>query len=85
MFCFQKVVNGSLVHAPIWPGLKTDITWKPGTVFNLYLVTQGNSQKLFVNGTNYISHNDNNPVGNGYAGLSYGRVKNIDFYDFKIQ
>jgi hypothetical protein len=82
---FSKIVNGSLMHAPEWPGLKTGIVWKPDTVFNMSLVTQGNLQKLFVNGTNLLSHNDNNPIGNGQAGLSYGRAENIVFYDFKVQ
>jgi hypothetical protein len=82
---FSKIVNGTLIDNPKWPGLKTELKWKPGTDYIMSLVNRGNSQDLIINGTKFASQSDNNVDNNGYTGLNYGRIKDIVFNVFEVQ
>jgi len=83
---FYDVSNDTVITDPNWPGIKTNLTWEPGRVFDMVLENNGTDLNLKVNGTNYYSK----PIGNeeslfGYVGVQYGRVTNIDFMNFQIQ
>ncbi|MGB7956706.1 MAG: hypothetical protein WCF23_22265, partial [Candidatus Nitrosopolaris sp.] len=86
---FATVSNGERSFDPIWPGVMTNLKWKPGDIFNITLSMQGNNnsqpqQELFLNGTRYL-HRDYNANKFGYLGLSYGRIQDVVFRNFKIQ
>jgi hypothetical protein len=82
---FSNIVNGKLINNPAWPGLKTDLKWKPGTDYIMSVFNKGNSQDLIINGTKFASRSDNTVDNNGYTGLNYGRVKDIVFNVFEVQ
>lgn len=76
--------NGTQVAEPVWPGVKTDLLWTPGSTYNVTLVNYGTSLGLLINGTEYLNQNINNDLINeGEMGLSYGRIQDITFLDFK--
>ncbi len=80
---FYNVSDGKVSTDPQWPGAKTDLTWIPGSVYNMSLVNHMSTYDLTVNGTTYYSspiEQGNNTV--GYAGLDYGRIKSIDYSNF---
>ncbi|ALI36784.1 hypothetical protein NMY3_02593 [Candidatus Nitrosocosmicus oleophilus] len=83
---FYNVTNGILTSYPQWPGIKTDLNWKPGTLFNMSLVNHDSSLDLIINGTTYYSI----PVtedflSDGMVGLDYGRIKDLDFFSFTTE
>ncbi|WP_134482625.1 hypothetical protein [Candidatus Nitrosocosmicus franklandus] len=82
---FSQVVNGSLINEPAWPGLKTNLKVGPDNhLFDMSLSFTNYTQTLTVNGMNYsYPYNSDNAINDGYVGLSYGRVKSVDFYDFE--
>jgi hypothetical protein len=78
--------DANLTSEPQWPGIKTNLTWVPGTSYNVSLINQGTSLDLIINGTKYYSQsingNESNP---GYMGLNYGRIQDIVFKTFEIE
>lgn len=86
---FATVNNGKTSFEPSWPGLKTDLYWYPGELFNLTLSIIGNKtndnhqERLFLNGINYLQREYQSKP--GQLGLSYGRIQDIVFDDFKVQ
>lgn len=78
----SKIVNSSLYHEPTWLGIKTDLVYEPGTLFNLAVSGQGTEREVILNGTKY-SIDTNGPPGVGFVGLNYGMIKDIDFYSFQ--
>jgi hypothetical protein len=81
---FTSVIDGKVKFDPVWPGLKTNLRWKPGNLFNMTLSMQGNSQELILNDTAYLHRAYNNKE-TGYLGLSYGRIQDVVFDYFKVQ
>jgi hypothetical protein len=76
------VTDDNQTAEPYWPGIQTNLTWTPGSIYNLTLALEGSSLNLLINGTEYLTQN----VGNGQfdlgdAGLSYGRIQDISFFD----
>jgi len=78
----SKIVNGSLYHEPTWLGVKTDLVYEPGTLFNLALSGQGTEREVILNGTKYPIET-NGPPEIGFVGINYGMIKDIDFYSFE--
>ncbi len=88
---FAKVTNGKLSWELSWPGIKTNLSWKPNDVFNMTLRFNDKSKSVTLNGidpvlgnivvTLQIPHEGNKE---GYLGLSYGRGGNFIFDNFEI-
>jgi len=79
----SNAVDNKFNYDLAYPGLKTNLKWKPGTVFNMTLSIEGNSKHLFINDTKYSFDNNNDSI-DGFIGLSYGGIKSIDFNNFEI-
>ncbi|VFJ12514.1 hypothetical protein [Candidatus Nitrosocosmicus franklandus] len=78
--------NGIESAEPFWPGVPTNLTWSPGTTYNLTMVKQGSSLDLLVNDTKYLTQNNSdNQTNFGDVGVSYGRINNITFFDFETE
>ncbi|PWU78938.1 MAG: hypothetical protein DLM72_20045 [Candidatus Nitrosopolaris wilkensis] len=82
------VSNGKLYLYPKWPGIKTNLIWKAGDIFNMTLSVQNHKsgsqeQELFLNGTNYL-HTEHAAT-SGYLGLSYSRIQDVVFDRYKVQ
>ena len=67
-------------HQTTWPGLKTNLKWNPNALFNISLSIYNKTQALTINGTTYYS--TDNHYKNGFVGLSYNRIKDINFLNF---
>ena len=87
---FAKVTNGKLSYQPSWPGIKTNLSWKPNDVFDMKLHFSETSKSITLNGTNSVLGNISvslqipNEGKQGYLGLSYARGEDIIFDDFRI-
>jgi hypothetical protein len=79
----SRAANNTFEYMPEYPGIKTDLKWDPGNVFNMTLLSQGNSKHILLNGTLYSF--DIPETNEGLIGLGYGTVKSIDFLTFKYQ
>ncbi len=85
---FTNIINGERSFYPPWPGAETNLKVKPGELLNLTLSirdqSSGEREQLFLNGTRYADRisTDNTK---GYLGLSYGRMQNVIFEDFKLR
>ena len=77
-----KVENGQRSGEFIWPGVKTNLKWNPGSLYELKLIIQNASHYLVINGTKYHLFNDKSLGKNGYVGLEYNGVKDLDFKDY---
>lgn len=62
--------------------ISTGINWQPNNTFDLALTSEDGIQGLKLNGTQFAGNNDTNI--DGMTGLFYGRLNNIDFYDFSV-
>ncbi|PWU80636.1 MAG: hypothetical protein DLM72_11220 [Candidatus Nitrosopolaris wilkensis] len=84
---WTSIIDGKLSVYPQWPGIKTNLTWKPGDVLNMALSVQnsksGTHDELFLNGTSYM-HNEHAATA-GYLGLSYVRTQDAVFDHYEIQ
>ncbi|TVP41706.1 putative Cell Surface protein [Candidatus Nitrosocosmicus arcticus] len=80
---FAEIENGSVVPEPLHPYISTGLKWKVGNTFNLTLDFQDNIQSLILNGTQYAGKIDYNV--DGLTGLNYGRIIDMDFFNFAIQ
>ena len=79
---FADIENGSVVQEPLHPYISTGLKWSPGNTYNLTVGFQDNIQSLILNGTQYAGKNDTNV--DGLLGLNYGRIMDIDFYNFSF-
>lgn len=82
---FTNITNGVAIFYPQTELIKTDLQYQPGSFFDFALSLNGKSLDLSVNGTKYHSENSSQFDQNGYIGLSYSRLGNVDFGDFKIE
>lgn len=81
---FGKVKNGILSFDPSWPGIKTNLQWKPGERINMTLSTDDKSEHIYLNGIEIVNRvYENRP--NGYVGLGYGRAREVIFDNFRVQ
>jgi hypothetical protein len=87
---FSNITNG-MTQDSLWPGQKTNLTLNPDiNYFNMSLSIEGSTERLTLNGTEYLNphlnpingNKEESTDNNGNMGLSYGRIKNIDFHDF---
>ncbi len=77
--------NGSQLAEPAWPGIPTNLTYTPGDLYNLTLISEGSKLDLLINGTEYLSQNfGNSQLDLGDVGLNYGRIQDISFFDVNI-
>ena len=81
---FADISNGSLVSPTPWPGVNTGIKYVPGSVLNMTLKIQNESQTLMLNDTEY-PYNGTNTKADGFVGLKYDNIKDIDFYNYRVQ
>jgi hypothetical protein len=79
----SRAVNNTFEYMPAYPGIKTDLTWDSGKIFNMTLISQGNAKYILLNGTMYSFDSQN--ANEGLNGLSYGPMKSIDFLTYKYQ
>lgn len=79
----SKAVNNKFEYVPQYPGIKTDLEWEPGNVYNMTLSSEGNLKHILLNGTQYSF--DSNDSSIGMIGLSYGAIKSIDFLTYNYQ
>ncbi len=83
------VNNGKISVYPSWPGIKTNLVWKPGDLFNLTLITtkshKDTEEQLFLNGTKYYLPPIIPPTSSGYLGLSYSRTQDVVFDHYNIR
>lgn len=80
---FVKLQNGSIIDDPSRSYVKTDLKWKPGSIFNVIVSFVNNTQSLIINGTKYAEIGlDANLSAN--TGLNYGRINDIDFQNFLV-
>jgi hypothetical protein len=77
------VVNGSLSSPDPGLGTKTNLIYKPGSLFNMSLSVDNAKQQLILNGSSYTRDLDNSNL-DGYVGLKYGRIIDMDFHDFHV-
>lgn len=78
--------NGNEVSEPSWPGSLTNLTYSPGTTYNMTLINQGSALDLFINGTKYLTKSiENGQTNLGEVGLFYSRIPDIEFFDFKTE
>lgn len=75
---FAEIQNGCLTAKPSY--IYSGITWQPNTSFNLAIASDNGTQSLRLNGTQLAGKNDMNI--DGITGLFYGRVSDIEFYNF---
>jgi hypothetical protein len=78
---FAEIANGCLTTEPYY--VNTGLMWKPESTFNLGLSSIDGFQSLALNDTLYAGKSE--PNIDGIAGLYYGRINDIDFYDYSIQ
>ncbi len=78
---FVEIANGCLSTEPSY--IYTGTKWQPNSTFNLALSSEDGIQALRLNGTQYAGNSD--PNIDGITGLYYGRINDIDFYNFSIQ
>jgi hypothetical protein len=81
---FYDINNGTVTSDPQFPGQLTDLSWTPGSLFNMSVIKEDNSINLVLNGTAYYSK----PIEGGYdepgyVGMYFDVVPSIDIYDFK--
>ena len=75
---FDNIRDGNSTTIPKWPGTiipTSELSWKPGDLFNMTLSKQGNKEELFLNGTKYLSKQSD--ANSGYIGLSVDRAKDV--------
>lgn len=80
---FYNVSDGLITADPTWPGFKTNLTFVPDTLFNLGVRADNSSKHIIINGSDIYSQKSEDSLLNGSIGLFYGRVSDIDFYNFK--
>jgi hypothetical protein len=84
---FYDINNGTVTNEPQYPGQLTDLSWTPGSLFNMSVIREDSSINLILNGTVYYSK----PIEGGhdepgYVGMYFDVVPSIDIYDFeKVQ
>ncbi|WP_458747523.1 hypothetical protein [Candidatus Nitrosocosmicus sp. T] len=78
---FVEIANGCLTTEPNY--IYTGLNWQPNSTFNLALTSEDGFQGLRLNGTQFAGNNDTNI--DGITGLYYGRIHDINFYDFSTQ
>lgn len=82
---FYNVSEGFVAADPLWPGIKTNIEYVPGSLYDISLINSGSHNDLIVNGTDYYSQYSDQGISNGSVGLYYGRVSDINFLNFKSE
>ncbi len=93
VYVSSTTVSGGKVSVnPPWPGVKTNLVWKPGDLFNLTLSVrndeprEGLQQHLFLNGTKYyLAQGIGHSSKSGYLGLSYSRIQDVLFERYNVQ
>lgn len=77
---YVDIANGCLTTEPSY--ISTGLNWEPNTTFTLSLSSEDGIQGLKLNGTQFAGNNDTNI--DGVTGLYYGRINDIEFYNFSI-
>jgi hypothetical protein len=80
---FADIKNGSLTSPDTWPGVSTGMKFIPGSTLNMSLSLQNATQSLSLNGSEF-PYNGNNTFVDGYVGLKYGKIKDVDFYNYSV-
>lgn len=80
---FADVKNGSLTSLNSGLGIQTNLEYEPGSIFNMSLSVDDAQQQLILNGSSYSKDVDSANL-DGYVGLKYGRVIDMDFHDFNV-
>ena len=82
---FATVNNGKTSIYPPWPGIKTNLFWKPGERFDLKLSVDAikGLERLSLNGIEYLRQPNHGE--SGRLGLSYGRIHDLVFHSFKLE
>ncbi|MDF0682323.1 MAG: hypothetical protein P0116_15310 [Candidatus Nitrosocosmicus sp.] len=81
---FADINNGSLTAPEAWPGVSTGMKFIPGSTLNMSLSIQNATQSLSLNGSEF-PYNGNNTFVDGYVGLKYGKIKDIDFFNYRVE
>lgn len=81
---FADINNGSLTAPEAWPGVSTGMKFIPGSTLNMSLSIQNATQSLSLNGSEF-PYNGNNTFVDGYLGLKYGKIKDIDFFNYSVE